>query len=133
MKIVPAHDHDGKAVSRSGTFTGTVWGDPVSDQDGVSMNTVHFTPGARTDWHTHPGGQALHVTSGAGWVASRGEQAQPIRSGDIVWASPGEEHWHGAGDDSFLTHLAVSLGTTDWRGKVTDEQYHDRAERGDHS
>ncbi len=128
MKIVPAHDPGSSAKKRSGTFSGTVWGDPVSAQDGVTINTVYLEPGGRTYWHSHEGGQVLHVTSGSGWVAARGEQAQPVRSGDVVWAPPGEEHWHGAADDSFLVHVAVSLGTTRWLGEVVPEEYQARQE-----
>jgi quercetin dioxygenase-like cupin family protein len=126
MKIVPAHDPGSPAEKRSATFTGTVWGDPVAAQDGVTINTVYFEPGARTYWHAHEGGQALHVTSGSGWVATRGQEARRVRSGDVVWASPGEEHWHGAGDDSFLVHIAVSLGSSQWLGEVTPEEYQAR-------
>ena len=130
MKIVPAHDSGSAAEKRSATFSGTVWGDPVSAQDGVTINTVYFEPSGRTYWHSHEGGQVLHVTSGSGWVAARGEQAQAVRSGDVVWAPPGEEHWHGAADDSFLVHVAVSLGTARWLGEVTPEEYQAGQESG---
>lgn len=128
MKIVPAHDPGSPVEKRSATFSGTVWGDPVSAQDGVRVNTVYFEPGGRTYWHSHEGGQVLHVTSGSGWVAARGERARPVRAGDVVWAPPGEEHWHGASDDSILVHVAVSLGTAQWLGEVTDEEYQARPE-----
>lgn len=129
MKIVPAHDPGSRSQKRSGTFTGTVWGDPVSAQDGVSINTIYFEPGARTHWHSHQNGQALHVTSGSGWVAARGEKARRVRSGDVVWTPPGEMHWHGAGADSFLVHIAVSLGVTDWLGEVSSQEYQEAQEQ----
>src|SRR4051812_42276915 len=34
----------------------------------VSGAVVHFEPGARTAWHTHPLGQTLIVTEGVGWT-----------------------------------------------------------------
>ena len=96
--------------------------DPVLNAPGVMINTVIFTPGARTYWHRHPGGQLLAVTAGRGVVATR-DQAQVITGGDVVWAEPGEEHWHGACGDSLLTHLAVSHGPTEWGGEVEENDY----------
>jgi len=129
MKIVPAHEHGASAQVRTSTFTGTVWGDPVSAQDDVSINTVYFAPGGRTHWHSHPGGQALHVTNGSGWVGVRGEPAKQIRSGDVVWAPPGEEHWHGADESSFMVHLAISLGDAEWMDEVAENDYRSREGR----
>src|ERR671937_1959646 len=57
-------------------FTGDVWIDPiVGPRDGsqLSVAAVHFTPGARTAWHAHDGGQTLYLTEGRGLVQSRGE------------------------------------------------------------
>ncbi|MCY1144196.1 cupin domain-containing protein [Actinoplanes sp. Pm04-4] len=68
---------------------------------------VHFAAGSRTRWHTHPYGQLLIVTSGAGWVQSRGHAAEPIAVGDVVRIGAGEEHWHGAAAGSELSHLAI--------------------------
>ena len=96
--------------------------DPVLNAPGVMINTVIFTPGARTYWHRHSGGQLLAVTGGRGIVATR-DQAQVITGGDVVWAEPGEEHWHGADADSLLTHLAVSHGATEWGGEVEENDY----------
>lgn len=127
MRIVPGRP-EGSAVRRgAATFTGDVWLDQVLQEagavaDGVSVNTVTFTPQARTYWHSHVGGQILHVTSGEGWVGQRGEPGRRIRAGDTVWAPPGEEHWHGATDGTVMVHIAVSLGTTDWFEEVADRQ-----------
>src|SRR5674476_1416868 len=52
-------------------FTGAVRVDPLFEAPEparVRGASVTFEPGARTAWHTHPLGQALIVTSGAGWV-----------------------------------------------------------------
>lgn len=109
--------------TRTATFTGTVHMDPVLSAPGVMVNNVIFTPGARTHWHAHPGGQLLLVTSGSGIVASRSGEVSVVSQGDAIWAEPGEEHWHGAGADSLMTHTAVSHGTTEWRGEVDDSDY----------
>jgi quercetin dioxygenase-like cupin family protein len=109
---------------RAATFTGVVFGDSVLPAtEGVMVNTITFAPGARTHWHTHERGQLLTVVAGAGLVQLRGEPAQPIRTGDVVWISPGEDHWHGAAPDSLLVHTAVSLGETAWGDPVLDDDY----------
>jgi len=75
---------------------------------------VRFEAGARNHWHSHPGGQLLHVMEGKGWVQVRGQSPQRIRQDDTVTADPGEEHWHGAGSDGPMAHLAVAVGETRW-------------------
>src|SRR5205085_3313300 len=43
-------------------FTGAVYIDTVaapSNGSRLSASSVHFTPGARTAWHTHPNGQTI--------------------------------------------------------------------------
>ena len=91
-------------------FTGVVWQDPVieaPDPARVRANVVSFDPGARTAWHTHPLGQTLYVVSGSGRLQVWGGEIREIRAGDVVWFPPGEKHWHGAGPDTMMTHLAM--------------------------
>jgi quercetin dioxygenase-like cupin family protein len=80
---------------------------------------VRFEAGARNHWHSHAGGQLLHVIEGEGWVQSRGQAPQRIRLEDTVTADPGEEHWHGAGRLGPMTHLAVAIGETRWQEEST--------------
>jgi quercetin dioxygenase-like cupin family protein len=68
---------------------------------------VHFDPGSRTRWHTHPRGQTLVVTAGQGWVQSRGRAPRHLTAGDVVSVDAGEEHWHGACATSPMSHLAI--------------------------
>ncbi len=75
---------------------------------------VRFEAGTRNHWHSHSGGQLLHVVDGEGWVQARGQAPQRIRPGDTVTADPGEEHWHGAGSKEPMAHLAVAVGETRW-------------------
>jgi quercetin dioxygenase-like cupin family protein len=80
-------------------FTGNVRIDPVfeaTEPARMRSANVTFEPGARTAWHTRPLGQTLIVISGVGWAQREGGPTQEIRSGDIVWFSPNEKHWHGA-------------------------------------
>jgi len=107
-------------------FTGDVFLDVIAQDHGGSPATValvHFTPGARTAWHSHSIGQTLCVTEGEGRVQARGEPIVTIRPGDVV-STPGREwHWHGAAPDHFMTHLAVSEGNAEWGEHVTEEEY----------
>lgn len=112
-------------------FTGTVYIDAVaspSDRSRLSASKVHFTPGARTAWHTHPNGQTIYVTEGIGFAQRQGGPIEAIRPGDRVFFEPGEEHWHGAAATRFMTHLALLQvdeegNSAIWGAHVTDEEY----------
>ena len=107
-------------------FTGDVWIDPiVQPRDGSLLNigAVHFTPGARTAWHSHEGGQTLYITEGRGLAQARGEQAVEPRPGDTHHTADSDEHWHGAARDHFMTHLSVTQGPPTWGDHVTDSEY----------
>ena len=112
-------------------FSGAVFLDAVAaPEEGsrVSATSVHFTPGARTAWHTHPNGQTIWVTEGEGRCGRRGGPVETIRPGDRVFFEPGEEHWHGAAPTRFMTHLALLEVGDDgnpatWLEHVTDEEY----------
>ena len=96
--------------------------------EGAGAFRVLFAPGARTNWHTHPEGQILFIVTGTGRVQKEGEQVVEVGPGDAVYFAPAEKHWHGAGPDTFMVHVAVkpaseSDGGTDWMEPVTDEEY----------
>lgn len=99
--------------------------------------TVTFQPGARTNWHTHPLGQLLIVTHGAGWVQAEGKPAQAMKPGDTVWIAPGLKHWHGAAHDSAMTHVAVAEAldgqSVTWLEPVSDTDYHEARSRPTHA
>jgi quercetin dioxygenase-like cupin family protein len=112
-------------------FTGGVYVDPVAAAPAparVQAALVHFTPGARTAWHTHPLGQTIFVTEGVGRCQRRGGPIEEIRPGDRVFFEPGEDHWHGAAPNRLMTHIAMqeadeSGEVVTWGEHVTDEQY----------
>jgi 4-carboxymuconolactone decarboxylase len=111
-------------------FTGTVWVNMlVQPQEGLncSAGVVTFEPGARTNWHRHPGGQVLMITEGKGYYQERGLSKRVVQKGDVVKCLPGIEHWHGASSDTKLTHIAISpnveKGNVVWLQTVTDEEY----------
>lgn len=114
----------------AGHFTGSVRIDPLfqaPEPAHVVGAAVTFEPGARTNWHTHPLGQTLLVMAGSGRVQRWGDSIVEIHPGDVVWAPPGEKHWHGAAAATAVTHIAIQEAldgnTADWMEKVTDEQY----------
>jgi quercetin dioxygenase-like cupin family protein len=127
-------------ITRSGThpsakgpgdwFTGVVRIDPLFAAEGgarAAGNAVTFEPGARTAWHTHPLGQVLIVTAGAGRAQREGGPVEEIRPGDVVWFEPGEKHWHGASPTTAMTHIAIQEAldgkAVEWMEQVSDEQY----------
>ena len=112
-------------------FTGAVHIDTVATPSGTSRLqavSVHFSPGARTAWHTHPNGQTIYVTEGIGRAQRRGGPVEVIRPGDRVFFEPGEEHWHGAAPNRFMTHIAMldvddAGNNATWGEHVSDDEY----------
>ena len=109
-------------------FTGDVYVDGVgAAQAGaaVTLGSVHFTPCAHTAWHRHRQGQTLWVTEGEGWVQARGGPLVRIRPGDVIVTPPDEWHWHGATATTFMTHVALTGGETEWGAHLTADEYPD--------
>jgi quercetin dioxygenase-like cupin family protein len=111
-------------------FLGTVWIKnlvPADDLLNTVIANVVFEPGARNNWHEHPGGQILIATAGTGYYQEKGKPIQLLHKGDVVKILPGTLHWHGASRDSEFTHIAVNpniqKGIVEWLERVTDEEY----------
>jgi quercetin dioxygenase-like cupin family protein len=112
-------------------FTGSVFVDAITAPEGdwrIGASSVHFTPGARTAWHTHPQGQTIWVTEGVGFCQRKGGPIKVIRPGDRVHFEPGENHWHGAAATRFMTHIAIQQAddqgnVVSWGEHVTDAEY----------
>jgi quercetin dioxygenase-like cupin family protein len=128
MKVIKAAARQSKPA-RADYFTGTVWMNEVVVADGPSRlnaSLVTFSPGARTNWHTHPIGQVLYVTSGVGRVQKEGEAPILLHPGDTVVIPPDVVHWHGAAPDQVFSHLAMweteGAGTV-WLHEVADADY----------
>jgi quercetin dioxygenase-like cupin family protein len=112
-------------------FTGDVYLDQLFKGDGVSRLTVglvRFTPGARTNWHSHANGQLLRCIDGDGLVVARDGTAIRLQAGNTVWTPAGQEHWHGGGPNTMMCHYAFLDATGDgeattWLEPVTDDEY----------
>jgi len=75
---------------------------------------VRFEAGAHTHWHSHSGGQVLHIVEGRARVQAWGSPPVEVETGDTAIAPPGEKHWHGAGIEGPMTQLAVTSGEVAW-------------------
>lgn len=111
-------------------FIGTAWLSMLVPDDGTyhcPIYNVTFEPGARNNWHKHPGGQILLVTSGRGYYQEEGKPAQLLSAGSVVTIPPQVKHWHGAAPDSWFVHIGITtnpgLGDAEWLKPVTDEEY----------
>ena len=104
-------------------FTGMVWFTDLSGGGQVSLGRVHFAPGARTAWHSHPRGQTLYVTEGVARVQDRSGPVEDVGAGQTVVTEAGVWHWHGAAPGQFMTHLAVYEGAPEWGALVSDAEY----------
>jgi quercetin dioxygenase-like cupin family protein len=112
-------------------FTGRVRIDPIQmeplEPSRITSALVTFEPGARTNWHTHPLGQLLIVTSGKGWTQCEGEERLDIQACDTIWSPPRNKHWHGATSSTGMSHIAVQEvldgKNVEWLEPVSDDQY----------
>jgi quercetin dioxygenase-like cupin family protein len=113
-------------------FTGHVYMTPIhvgTEPSRMTVALVRFTPGAHTNWHSHAVGQTLHVTEGVGLVGTRNGSVLRVRAGDTIVCPPGEEHWHGASAETFMSHFAMlenlpnGADPTIWLEPVTDQKY----------
>lgn len=116
-------------LSTAKNHTGNIWlselnvGDSTFDP-GIAQAV--YGPGAKLDWHIHPGGQVLLITEGIGYYQERGKPIQIVHKGGVIKCAPGVEHWHGAAPDSSFAYIAVTptqKGKTIWLKPVTDEEY----------
>ena len=116
---------DSVVETRGGTmFTGVVWREAqLPHSEGAGVNRVTFAPRSRTFWHRHPVGQMLLGVAGGGLVVTR-DAVHGIGEGAVVHAFAGEDHWHGALPDAFMSHQSIVLGgDTEWLEEVSEEDY----------
>ena len=111
-------------------FTGNAYNTGLVAPDSTYttvVGNVFFEPGARSNWHTHPGGQILIITDGEGYHQIEGEDKQLIKKGDVIKCPPNTRHWHGATADSELQQMYIvpntEKGIVNWMEEVTDAQY----------
>lgn len=116
-------------------FTGAVLQDPIvtaPEPARLRALMVHFAPGARTYWHTHPLGQTIHIVSGVGRAQCAGGPVIELRPGDTVYFAPNERHWHGAAPNCAMSHLAMQEADESgvavvWEPEAVSEEDYARA------
>lgn len=125
-------------ISTADNHTGTVWLKELNHPDSIfnlSLANATFAPSAKLDWHIHPAGQYLLITSGSGYYQEKGKPVRIVHKGDVIKCLPGVEHWHGATPGSEFAYIGVTptqKGKTIWAKRVTDEEYA-KASLGDNS
>jgi quercetin dioxygenase-like cupin family protein len=118
----------GEKISND-NFTGTAYLQPLVAADSLNataVGNVTFEPGARTKWHSHPGGQILLVIDGVGYYQEKGQPKKILHKGDVIKCAPNVPHWHGASVDTSFVQVAVTNtqnGGPVWLEAVTDEEY----------
>lgn len=80
---------------------------PAMGAERLRMTVVRFPPGARTKFHTHTNEQALYVIEGRGILATEDEEHE-VEPGTLVFVPVGENHWHGATETSYFTHISIT-------------------------
>ena len=96
----------------------------ASRQPRTNVYRVAFEAGARTNWHSHSGPQLLQIVAGICRFQHAGEAVREAEAGDLIAIEPGERHWHGAGPNGPMTHVAINIdATTSWFEPVTDAEY----------
>lgn len=101
-------------------FVGKVTGHPTTD---IRMLRYSFEPGARTNWHSHEGGQVILIEKGHARVQEAGGAIREMGPRESFVTAAGVKHWHGAVPTEGLTQVSLSFGATNWMEKVSDAQY----------
>ncbi|MDY3041395.1 cupin domain-containing protein [Streptococcus pluranimalium] len=96
------------------------------------IGNVTFEPGCRNNWHAHINGyQILLCTDGQGIYQEDGQAARHLHPGDVVVTEAGVKHWHGATEDSWFAHVAITAGTAEWYEPVSDKTFAAAQEKKD--
>jgi quercetin dioxygenase-like cupin family protein len=111
-------------------FTGVVWVQQLIEPDSafnIPVGYVTFEPGARSNWHSHAGGQVLLAMGGIGYYQERGKPIQILSKGDAVKCPSNVPHWHGASPTVGFMQVAITpntaAGRVTWMQPVTDAEY----------
>lgn len=114
-----------QAVPPPSTFNPANFTGKVTPQSTADVRTTRYTfaAGARTNWHSHEGGQVIVIEKGRLRTQERGGSAKEFASRQTYVVAPGTTHWHGAVPGEPLTQVALSYGTTTWMEPVTEAQY----------
>jgi quercetin dioxygenase-like cupin family protein len=134
MKVLSVKDQPSTPAPKE-NFTGSVRVTRLiqgKEPSNLTCSSVEFQAGARSKWHTHPKGQLLIVSDGAGLIQEWGHPVRKIKTGDVIWTPPGVKHWHGAAPNNSMIHTAVTETlegkAVEWLERVPNEQYYSEAQ-----
>ncbi len=130
MSTILRADENGLTTASEAYFHGSVMFQAIStppQETGVRVVLVHFEEEARTNWHTHPKGQILHITEGICLYQEWGGTTITLQVGDSITIPAAVKHWHGANSSTKMSHIAVQpiVNGVDavWFEPVADAQY----------
>jgi quercetin dioxygenase-like cupin family protein len=122
--------HRATKMAPVSSFSGTVLQDSLAVPQAPSRTSatlVTFTPGARTNWHTHKTRQVLVATQGTGMVQVKDKPPQLLLAGDVAVVPPGLVHWHGALAGHLFAHISFvetdGPDNTTWMEPVNEADY----------
>jgi quercetin dioxygenase-like cupin family protein len=95
----------------------------VKENSGGNIAHFYFSPGSRTKWHSHEGGQIILVEEGVGLYQEKGGPVVELHAGETHYCPPGVVHWHGAAPHQGGTQYNVSRGGINWDEEVTDAEF----------
>jgi gentisate 1,2-dioxygenase len=101
-----------------------MWSDPLTAREAISVNNIFSNRTRALSGTTTRSGSLLFVIAGEGHIQVEGEAALRLMVGDVAWIPEGKGHWHGAAPDSYILHIAISIGETIWCDEVSDAHYH---------
>lgn len=120
-------------VAFSKYFIGKSYLKPLTKQGegSIAISNVTFEPRCRNNWHIHnatkDGGQILIGIDGEGWYQEEGKDAISIKQGDVIVIPANVKHWHGAKENTWFSHLAISVpgenASTAWLEEILDREY----------
>ena len=79
-----------------------------SELEAEGTQTVTFTPGSKTCWHSHPLEQTVIVRSGEGLLQLDGQPLESVHAGDIIRIPADTRHWLGATGGQSLVCMLVT-------------------------
>ena len=100
-----------KIARTESLFTDTVYAKSIlehEDSDNFNFAIVNFPESARTKFHIHSGDQILIITEGEGMVCNE-EIELNVKKGDMVLINAGENHWHGAKENTTMSHITITV------------------------
>ena len=108
MRDVPkeAADMVGGLMTGTKVFRQTIL--QPGDSNNYNFGIVTFEAGSRNKFHKHGGDQILIITEGTGKIATD-NQVVPVTQGDVVLIPGGENHWHGAPDQTAMAHITITV------------------------